>query len=60
MLFRSFRSFYDEAKDYFDKKSIPELILLISQYQYQAAFAADPEINLAAFFVKVMTECEFL
>jgi DNA polymerase III delta prime subunit len=55
-----FRKFYDTSKDYFKKESIPELVLLISQYQYQAAFAADPEINLAAFFVKVMTDCEFL
>jgi DNA polymerase III delta prime subunit len=54
-----FRKFYDSAKDYFKKESIPELVLLISQFQYQAAFAADPEINLAAFFVKVMTDCEF-
>lgn len=55
-----FRKFYDTAKDYFKPDSIPPLILFISQYQYQAAFVADAEINLAAFFVEVMKDCEFL
>jgi len=55
-----YRKFYDTAKDYFKPDSIPLLILFISQFQYQAAFAADAEINLAAFFVTVMKECEFL
>ena len=55
-----FRQFYDNASTHITKNSIPCLILLISKYQYQHAFAADPEINFMAFLVEIMVECEFL
>lgn len=55
-----FRKFYDNAVQYFSPSSIPQLILIISKYQYQSAFVADHEINLAAFLVEVMVECEFV
>lgn len=35
--------------------SIPDLILTIGKYQYQAAFVASQEINLAACIVELMT-----
>lgn len=54
-----YRQFYDYASEYFQKNSIPVLILLIAKYQYQNAFAADPEINFMAFLVEVMVECDF-
>jgi len=53
-----FQSFYNHANGYFKKQSIPILILLMSKYQYQAAFVANQEINTAAFFAEVMIECE--
>lgn len=49
-----FKEFYVEAKDFFDPSYIPELVMLIARYQYQASFATDAEINLAAFMVEVM------
>jgi DNA polymerase III delta prime subunit len=55
-----FRKIYDVCSQYITKESIPPLILILGKYQYQAAFVADPEINLMAFFVDVMVECEFL
>lgn len=54
-----FRQFYDNAAQYLKAGSIPMLVLLIGEYQYKAAFVADPEINLAAFCVNCMTELEF-
>ncbi|MCX6783296.1 MAG: AAA family ATPase [Candidatus Levybacteria bacterium] len=35
--------------------SIPDLILIIAKYQYQAAFVASQEINLAACLIELMT-----
>jgi len=54
-----FRKFYDRAVDFVNPKSIPELVLLISKYQYQSAFAADHEINTAAFLTEVMMAVDF-
>jgi DNA polymerase III delta prime subunit len=55
-----FNQFYDAASTYFIKSSIPQLILLIARYQYQAAFAANQEINFVAFLVEVMQDLEFV
>ena len=43
-----FRAFFDKAEDYIKSDSIPMLVLHLAKYQYQNAFAADPEINLTA------------
>ena len=53
------RSLYDHASEKIDGKSIPQLVLLIGEYQYKAAFVADQEINLVAFLTQVMAEVEF-
>jgi len=55
-----FRMIYDNANDYFTKRSIPVLIRIIADYQYKAAFVVDHEINMIAFFIEVMMEAEFL
>jgi hypothetical protein len=34
--------------------------MLLARYQYQAAFAADPEINLAACLAEIMVEVTFV
>ena len=54
-----YRAFYDQAYSIVKPNSIPELIMLIAKYQYQAAFVADPEINTAAFLTEVMVSVEF-
>lgn len=54
-----YRNFYDNAMQYFKSGSVPQLVLILGKYQYQAAFCADPEINLAAAMVEIMVECEF-
>lgn len=51
-----FRKIYDTSKEYIKPQYIPALVVLIGKYQYQAAFSADQEINLMAFFAEVMIE----
>jgi DNA polymerase III delta prime subunit len=54
-----FRKFYDTAHEYMKAGSIADLVILLSRYQYQAAFVADQEVNLAAFLTEVMMTVEF-
>lgn len=54
-----FRKFYDEAAAMFKPQSVPQLVLILADYQYKAAFVADPEINLAACMAEIMVQCEF-
>jgi DNA polymerase III delta prime subunit len=54
-----FQSVYSNAMEYVDKKSVPELIVIIADYQYKAAFVVNHEINLLAFFVELMMRLEW-
>ena len=54
-----FRKFYDTAHDLMDSSSIAHLVLILAKYQYQAAFVADHEINIAACLTEIMVECTF-
>jgi DNA polymerase III delta prime subunit len=54
-----FRAFYDKAENYIVAGSIPMLVLHLAKYQYQNAFAADPEINLVACLTEIMADCTF-
>jgi len=54
-----FRSLYDTAYDILDQNSVPQLILILADYQYKAAFVVDQEINLAACMTQIMIDCEF-
>lgn len=54
-----FRKFYDVASELMKPSSVPQLVLLIAEYQYKQAFVADSEINMVAFLTEVMIECEF-
>lgn len=51
---RIFRMFYDKATERMEPKGIPDLVLLIGQYQYKAALVSDQEINMASFFTELM------
>ena len=54
-----FRKLYDTAHDYLKEGSIPQLVLILADYQYKSAFVVDQEINLAACFTQIMVDCEF-
>lgn len=51
---RVFRMFYDKASEKLQAAAIPELIMLINQYQVQSSQVADQEINTVAFFTEMM------
>ena len=53
------RKIYDNLYNYFDPKSIPEAVLIISEYQYKSSFVVDQEVNLVAFMTEVMLRCEY-
>ena len=55
-----FRKLYDCASTFLEPRSIPQLTLLLADYQYKAAFVADHEINIVACFTEIMTDCEFI
>lgn len=56
---RIYRKVYDALNDYLKDHSVPQAILYIAKYQYQAAFVADQEINLVACLTEIMADCEF-
>lgn len=53
------RKVYDSLSTTLVGKSIPQLVLIIAEYQYKSAFVADQEINLLACMTQIMVECEF-
>jgi hypothetical protein len=39
--------------------SIPNMVLILAEYQYKAAFVADHEINTMAAMTEIMSQCKF-
>jgi DNA polymerase III delta prime subunit len=56
---RIFRKLYDSLYEQLKSQSVPQLVLILAKYQYQAAFVADAEINLIACLTEIMVDCEF-
>lgn len=54
-----FRELYDTASTNMDVASIPQLVLLLADYQYKAAFVADHELNTMAALTEIMAQCKF-
>ena len=54
-----FRKLYDKASDYIEQGSIPQLVLILAEYQYKAAFVADREINTMAALTECMAQLKF-
>jgi DNA polymerase III delta prime subunit len=54
-----FREFYDSASVNMDANSIPQMILILADYQYKAAFVADHELNIMAALTEIMAQCKF-
>jgi DNA polymerase III delta prime subunit len=53
-----FRQLYDSAFTVMETSSIPQLVLILADYQYKAAFVADHELNLMAALTEVMAQCK--
>lgn len=54
-----FRKLYDGAVDLLKPSSIPQMVLILADYQYKQAFVADQEVNTVAALTELMVECEF-
>ena len=54
-----FRLIYDNSSTYLKPNSIPQLVLILADYQHKAAFVADQEINLVACLTEMMAELEW-
>ena len=54
-----FRSIYDRVTQKVSPASIPQLILILADYQYKNAFVADHELNVVACLTEVMANVEF-
>lgn len=53
-----FRQIYDGLNDFLKPESIPEAVVTLAKYQYQAAFVSDQELNLVACLTELMVSCE--
>ncbi len=54
-----FRYFYDNLTTLFAGKSIPNVVLILAQYQHYAALVIDQEINNIACLVEIMGSSEW-
>lgn len=49
-----YRKIYDRMGDYVEPRSIPQLVLILADYQYKNSFVADHEINTVACLTEIM------
>ena len=54
-----FRSIYENCSTYVEPNSIPQVVLILADYQYKSAFVADQEINLVACLTEMMAEIKW-
>ncbi|OUW42808.1 DNA polymerase [bacterium TMED181] len=54
-----FRKVYDNMGDYVDPQSIPQVVLILADYQYKNAFVADHELNIVACMTEIMAGVKF-
>ena len=54
-----FRSLYDGMTDTVANRSMPQLVLILADYQYKHAFVADHELNVVACMTEIMANVEF-
>ena len=54
-----FRGIYDNMTDHIAPQGIPQVILILADYQYKNAFVADHELNVVACLTEIMANVEF-
>lgn len=54
-----FRKIYDNMNDFVEPGSIPQLVLILADYQYKNSFVADHELNMVACLTEVMAGVKF-
>lgn len=55
-----FRNLYDNMSDFVKPQSMPQLVLILAEYQYKNAFVADHELNVVACMTEIMAGVEFI
>lgn len=55
-----YRAIYDQMFQYVQPMSVPQLVLILADYQYKEAFVADHELNMVACLTEVMAGVNFL
>ena len=54
-----FRGLYDKMIDHLKPQGIPQMVLILADYQYKHAFVADHELNVVACLTEIMANVEF-
>mgnify|MGYP003633721816 CR=1 FL=1 len=54
-----FRGLYDNMNELVETQSIPQLVLILADYQYKDAFVADHELNIVACMTEIMAQVQF-
>jgi replication-associated recombination protein RarA len=54
-----FQELYATATQYFKPQFLPQLVLLIANYEYKSNFVSSKEINFVAFCTELMVEAEW-
>ena len=53
-----YRKIYDSFFTKFENGSVPQAIIILSDYTYKSAFVADQEVNMVACLTELMMECK--
>ena len=54
-----FSDLFNNANVKLKPDSVPQLVLILADYQYKAAFVADHELNKMAALTEIMASCKF-
>ena len=54
-----YRKIYDNMSEYLQPQSIPQVVLILADYQYKNAFVADHELNTVACMTEIMAGAEW-
>lgn len=54
-----FRKLYDNMSDYVEPNSIPQMVLILADYQYKNSFVSDHELNIVACCTEIMAGVKF-
>ena len=53
------RRLYDQSRDLLEPSSIPQIVLILNEYQYKHGFVVDREINTVAMLTEIMLKAKF-
>ena len=53
------RGVYDTMHENVKPESIPQLVIILADYQYKNSFVADHELNMVACLTEIMANVEF-